>query len=148
MSGFTYAHSVYNDCGKEQFILGSSKWKGFNKRICGLVVRFNILFVMAASSTNDVIELLEKLLKILKEEQVFDQSGDRPVIQFLHPKDLQVNSNLFSYVNNHFSSILIHFCLNYLPAFLYILTSHYYGNVIFLLLAYYFLALNSIVIIL
>ncbi|EGI69244.1 PREDICTED: acidic amino acid decarboxylase GADL1-like [Acromyrmex echinatior] len=41
---------------------------------------------MAASN---VIELLEKLIKIFKEEQVFDQTGDRPVMQFLHPKALQ-----------------------------------------------------------
>lgn len=105
-------------------------------RICRLVVRFNILFVMATTSANGVIEQLEKLLKILKEEQVFDQSGDRPVIQFLHPKDLQVNNNLICYVNNHFSCVLTHPCLNYLPAFLCILTSHYYSNVIFLLFAH------------
>ncbi|KYN23271.1 Cysteine sulfinic acid decarboxylase [Trachymyrmex cornetzi] len=43
---------------------------------------------MAASSANGVIELFEKFLKILKEEQAFDQT-DRPVIQSLHPEDLQ-----------------------------------------------------------
>ncbi|XP_071625794.1 cysteine sulfinic acid decarboxylase-like isoform X1 [Temnothorax longispinosus] len=58
-------------------------------QICRLVDHFNILFVMAASSANDIIELLEKFLKILKKEQVFDQSGDHPVVQFLYPKDLQ-----------------------------------------------------------
>ncbi|XP_018052612.1 PREDICTED: acidic amino acid decarboxylase GADL1-like [Atta colombica] len=45
---------------------------------------------MAASSAKcGVIELLEKLIKIFKEEQVFDQTGDRPLIQFLCPEDLQ-----------------------------------------------------------
>ncbi|KAG5317601.1 GADL1 decarboxylase, partial [Pseudoatta argentina] len=48
-----------------------------------------MLFVMAASNANGVIELLEKLIKIFKEEQVFDQTDDGPVMQFLHPKALQ-----------------------------------------------------------
>lgn len=46
---------------------------------------------MAASSSNNIVELLEKLLKIFKEEKIFDQTGDQPVVQFFQPEDLQVN---------------------------------------------------------
>lgn len=53
---------------------------------------------MATSSTNGVIELLEKFLKILKEEQVFDET--RSFIPMLHSKDLQVNNSLIFYVNS------------------------------------------------
>ncbi|XP_014488839.1 PREDICTED: cysteine sulfinic acid decarboxylase [Dinoponera quadriceps] len=44
---------------------------------------------MAASSADSVTELLEKILKILREEHAFDRSGDQPVVQFVHPNDLQ-----------------------------------------------------------
>lgn len=51
---------------------------------------------MAQSSTNGIIDLLERLVNILKEEHAFDRSGDHPVVRFLHPTDLQVSSNLTS----------------------------------------------------
>ncbi|XP_018052589.1 PREDICTED: cysteine sulfinic acid decarboxylase-like [Atta colombica] len=44
---------------------------------------------MAASSTNNIIDLLERLLKILKEENAFNRSDDQPVIRFRHPHYLQ-----------------------------------------------------------
>lgn len=46
---------------------------------------------MAEPSTNNIATMLENLLRILKEEHVFDRSGDQRVIQFLHPEELQVN---------------------------------------------------------
>lgn len=65
------------------------------KQLSALVDR--LVFVMAMSSANDIVEQLENFLKILKEEQVFNQSSDHSVIRFLHPKDLQVNNSLISY---------------------------------------------------
>ncbi|XP_072759805.1 acidic amino acid decarboxylase GADL1 [Anoplolepis gracilipes] len=44
---------------------------------------------MAESSHNDIATLLENLLKILKEEHVFDKSGNQPVVKFVHPEELQ-----------------------------------------------------------
>ncbi|KAL0132036.1 hypothetical protein PUN28_000067 [Cardiocondyla obscurior] len=44
---------------------------------------------MAASSTNGIIDLLENLLKILKEEHAFDRSDDQPVVRFRYPAYLQ-----------------------------------------------------------
>ncbi|KAL6445952.1 hypothetical protein ACFW04_000967 [Cataglyphis niger] len=41
------------------------------------------------SSTNNVVTMLENLLRILKEEHVFDRSGDQRVVQFAHPEVLQ-----------------------------------------------------------
>ncbi|XP_039314818.1 uncharacterized protein LOC113002876 isoform X4 [Solenopsis invicta] len=49
----------------------------------------SVLLAMAASSTNGVIDLLEKLLKVLKEEHVFDRSDDQPVVRFRYPAYLQ-----------------------------------------------------------
>ncbi|XP_012222395.1 cysteine sulfinic acid decarboxylase [Linepithema humile] len=66
-----------------------------SRRICRLVswrislLRFSILFTMAATGSNGTVDLLEKLLQIFKEERVFDRSGDQPVVQFVQPKDLQ-----------------------------------------------------------
>jgi len=48
---------------------------------------------MAAIGTNGVAELLEMLLKILKEEGALDASGDHPVAQFVHPEELKVNND-------------------------------------------------------
>jgi len=47
---------------------------------------------MTASNSNNIIELLENFLKILKEEQVFDRSSDYSII--IHLKDSQVNNSL------------------------------------------------------
>ncbi|RLU22472.1 hypothetical protein DMN91_004750 [Ooceraea biroi] len=44
---------------------------------------------MAAIGTNGVAELLEKLVKILKEEHALDSSSDYPVAQFVHPEELK-----------------------------------------------------------
>lgn len=95
---FTYVRCVFNDCDKERFASGKSKWKGPNKRADGFVgCSVSVLFAMAASSTNGIIDLLEKLLKILKEEHAFDRSDDQPVIRFRYPANLQVNnSSIFS----------------------------------------------------
>jgi len=49
---------------------------------------------MATSSTDGIIDLLEKFLKLLKEENAFDRS-DQPVIQFHFPEYLQVNNSDF-----------------------------------------------------
>lgn len=46
---------------------------------------------MAEPSINNIATMLENLLRILKEEHVFNRSGDQRVIQFLHPEKLQVN---------------------------------------------------------
>lgn len=43
---------------------------------------------MAGIGTNGIAELLEKLVKIIKEEHVLDPS-DRPVAQFVHPEELK-----------------------------------------------------------
>jgi len=48
---------------------------------------------MAAIGTNGVAELLEMLLRILKEEGALDASGDHPVAQFVHPEELKVNND-------------------------------------------------------
>jgi len=54
---------------------------------------------MAAIGTNGVVELLEILLRILKEEGALDASGDHPVAQFVHPEELKVNSDLVSSIS-------------------------------------------------
>ncbi|KAM0730892.1 Acidic amino acid decarboxylase GADL1 [Formica fusca] len=41
------------------------------------------------SSTSNVVTMLEDLLRILKEEHVFDRSDDQRVVQFVHPEVLQ-----------------------------------------------------------
>ncbi|KAL6262929.1 hypothetical protein P5V15_005717 [Pogonomyrmex californicus] len=69
----------------------------------------SVLFAMAASSTNgipntsSVVELLEKFLKILKEERVFDQSNDQPVVRFCYPSSLmkQISISLEDEPANH-----------------------------------------------
>lgn len=94
--------TCFQDCDKERFASGKSKWKGLNKRVGGFVGwSVSVLFAMAASSTNGVIDLLEKLLKILKEEHAFDRSDDQPVVQFRYPAYLQVNNNLIFCASCH-----------------------------------------------
>lgn len=46
---------------------------------------------MAESSGTEIINILDDVFKILKEEHVFDTSGNNQVIEFVHPKELQVN---------------------------------------------------------
>lgn len=46
---------------------------------------------MAASSANNITQLLNRILEILKEEHVFDRSGDQPVVRFVYPEDLRVS---------------------------------------------------------
>lgn len=79
---------------------GKSKWKGPNKQADGFVgCSVSVLFAMAASSTNGIIDLLEKFLKILKEEHAFDRSDDQPVVRFRYPAYLQVNNSLILCAN-------------------------------------------------
>lgn len=64
---------------------------------------------MAEPSTNNIATRLENLLRILKEEHVFDRSEDQRVIQFLHPEELQVNiTSLNCRVRKLVSCSLIH----------------------------------------
>ncbi|XP_020295181.1 cysteine sulfinic acid decarboxylase-like [Pseudomyrmex gracilis] len=51
-------------------------------------LKVSVLFTMDEPGINDTIELLERFLKILKEEQVFDQNAHHPVVRFLHPSEL------------------------------------------------------------
>ncbi|XP_011693292.1 PREDICTED: cysteine sulfinic acid decarboxylase isoform X1 [Wasmannia auropunctata] len=74
---------------KSDSLVVKLKWKGPNKRADGSVGwSVSVLFAMAASSTNDIIELLETFLKILKEEHVLDRSDDQPVVRYLFPAQL------------------------------------------------------------
>ena len=50
---------------------------------------------MAESSTgNETVHILETLVKILKDEDVFDTTGKKPVVNFVHPEELQVSSTI------------------------------------------------------
>ncbi|XP_029171406.1 cysteine sulfinic acid decarboxylase [Nylanderia fulva] len=53
-----------------------------------------MLSAMAELSINNIATTLENILKILKEEHVFDRSGDHRVVEFLHPKELQSTISL------------------------------------------------------
>lgn len=46
---------------------------------------------MATSSRAETVKLLEDVLRILKEEGVFNDPHKKPVVEFIHPKELQVN---------------------------------------------------------
>jgi len=115
-SRFTYVQRVFND--EERFT--SDCWNGRGQTsvpICRLAV--SILFVMAASSTNDIIDLLERLLKILKEENAFNRSDDQPVIRFRHPHYLQVNNSSILWTNRRvkISNILACYYIWFLQIF-------------------------------
>lgn len=93
------------DLKKPRRVLGSStsqarRWRtevpGY--RNCSRSLRFSILFAMAGIGTNGIAELLEKLVKIIKEEHVLDPS-DRPVAQFVHPEELKVKIKFVSFVS-------------------------------------------------
>ncbi|XP_034940608.1 cysteine sulfinic acid decarboxylase [Chelonus insularis] len=49
----------------------------------------SVCFAMAALGSVETSQILLDVLQILKEENVFDTSSDQPVVQFLHPNELQ-----------------------------------------------------------
>lgn len=90
-------------------------------------LRFSVHFTMAGSesSTNNVVTMLENLLRILKEEHVFDRSDDQRVVQFEHPEVLQVNISFISHVKTlllHIRCYIWIFC----QSFLYLLPREMY----------------------
>lgn len=53
---------------------------------------------MAELSTGDeTVRILDDLVKVLKDERVFDSTGTQPVVNFVHPKELQVSRTSFSF---------------------------------------------------
>lgn len=60
---------------------------------------------MAAPSSDETLRVLENLFQILKEANVFDTSSNKPVVEFLHPKELKVHSYFFIYSNFNSSTI-------------------------------------------
>ncbi|XP_015110026.1 cysteine sulfinic acid decarboxylase [Diachasma alloeum] len=44
---------------------------------------------MATASADQILNVLEEVVEIFKQEHVFDTTGKYPVVEFLHPKELQ-----------------------------------------------------------
>jgi len=129
------AYDVFHSY-KERF---NGKWKGLNKRTEGFVGwPVSVLLAMAASSTNGIIDLLEKFLKILKDEHALDRSGDQPVIQFHHPEDLQVNNNSIFCISCHakVSNILTCHHKKYFLKLFHVLI-YFSSNIIYIMLCFY-----------
>lgn len=59
----------------------------------------------ASSSTKATIELFKQLLEILEEENAFDRTGNEPLVQFVHPDELQVSYD--SKLHDHL--LFVHF---------------------------------------
>lgn len=51
-------------------------------------------------SNFDTKKLLEDVLEILKDEKVFDTTGEFPVVEFSHPHELQVSYFIIYYYYN------------------------------------------------